>query len=79
MGQVRRGSATTTHATLRDLRKGGVEFYSCTQAIVPDESGDLLRQLLAVVDERRRDLLPVPGPLGRWSSGFDRRRRAMCR
>ncbi|MFC0192735.1 recombinase family protein [Aureimonas pseudogalii] len=44
-------NAPETELTLRDLRRRGVELYSVTQQIARDEGGDLMRQLLAVVDE----------------------------
>lgn len=44
-------NAPETELTLRDLRRRGVELVSITQIIAPDEGGDLMRQILAVVDE----------------------------
>ena len=44
-------NAPETELTLRNLRRRGIELYSVTQQIARDEGGDLMRQLLAVVDE----------------------------
>ena len=44
-------NAPVAELTIRDLRKNGVEVVSVTQPSTQDETGDLVRQILGVVDE----------------------------
>ncbi|HDZ74965.1 MAG TPA: recombinase family protein [Aurantimonas coralicida] len=44
-------NAAKAELTIRELRRNGIEIFSVTQPNGNDEAGDMVRQLIAVVDE----------------------------